>query len=77
MTRGSTAQPWLIILGMCSGALEVLRAAANLGITVEDDRKRFAASKVYFPRYVDQAYLGAVLAGWGPSAPRRRPCARP
>ncbi|PZX46889.1 hypothetical protein LX76_04601 [Cereibacter changlensis] len=65
MMLGSLAQPWPIILGMCSGALEVLRAAANLGITVDDDRKRFAASKVYFPRYVDQAYLGAVLAECG------------
>lgn len=65
MMEGSIAQPWPIILAMCSGALEVLRAAANLGVTVDDDRKRFTASKEYFPRYVDQVHLGAVLAECG------------
>lgn len=65
MMDGSAAQPWPVILGMSSGALEVLRAAANLGITVDDDRKRFKASKKYFCRYIDQVYLGAVLAECG------------
>lgn len=53
---------WKVINTRISAATAVLMAGTRLGMSAQDDLKRFAPGKAYFPRYIDRVHIAAVLA---------------